>query len=371
MLARTQPMHPRLAHALQHAGLDARPAGPSPELWHAVWQALPFQLMGFARTVLDYQSFYLRDAGWHIDDLGLIMCNDGKPCGLFPMLLGTPPQSHTRLTAWGGALQTPLFLAGTPEKTIKKICGRLLPLLQHLAADLGLATLSFEEACTPHDGPASCSEWHLQLMAAGAQLSAHHELFTDLRPALPEVRSGFRKSYKPLINAGLRCWTVETLHAQNAGAEVWDEFRRLHIEVAGRRTRGDETWALQYRMLTEGWGFLVVLRDPSTQRMVGAGFFQHTRDEGVYCAGAYDRQLFDKPLGHVVQQVAMERLQSLSIPWYRLGERPYPQDEPAPTDKQIAIGNFKHGFASHVLLRHGFALTVQAGHDAQAMASDD
>jgi len=60
--------------------------------------------------------------------------------------------------------------------------------------------------------------------------------------------------------------------------------------------------------------FSVYLRD-TEGAMIGGGFFNFTRDEGVYSVGAYDRSLFDKPLGHVVQFRAIEELKSRGIRW--------------------------------------------------------
>ena len=85
--------------------------------------------------------------------------------------------------------------------------------------------------------------------------------------------------------------------------------------------------------------------------MVGAGLFNFTRDEGLYAIGAYDREQFDKPLGHVVQYYAIEELKKRDVRWYKLGARPYPTHFPVPSAKEISIGEFKQGFASHLLPR--------------------
>ncbi len=122
----------------------------------------------------------------------------------------------------------------------------------------------------------------------------------------------------------------------------------LHAAVAGRVTRTLESWQLQHAALTNDEGFLIVLRDAGG-RMVGAGYFMCSADEGIYAVAAYDRNLFDKPLGHVVQFRAIEELQRRGCRWYRIGTRCYPCDEPAPNAKELAIATFKQGFASHVI----------------------
>jgi FemAB family protein len=163
-----------------------------------------------------------------------------------------------------------------------------------------------------------------------------------------------------LISAGLRSWDVFVLSELNANPKDWLEFKRLHCEVAGRATRCDETWAKQYEMVVGGKGFLVGLRDTVHGRLIGAGFFQTTRDEGLYSVGAYDRTLFDKPLGHVVQQVAIQVMKERGLRWYCVGERHYRQDSPMPTEKAISIATFKQGFASHLFCRFQFELPLDA-----------
>ena len=116
-------------------------------------------------------------------------------------------------------------------------------------------------------------------------------------------------------------------------------------------------------MIKAGAAFFVYLRDPSDQRMVGGGLFQITRDECVYAVGAYDRDLFDKPLGHVVQYSAMEKAIALGLKWTKIGYRPFPGDLPAPSGKEISIGEFKQGFSTHTFPRFIFTHAINPESD--------
>jgi FemAB family protein len=188
-------------------------------------------------------------------------------------------------------------------------------------------------------------------------------LYTDLTASLADIRAAIRKSYRPLISSGLKLWRVAVMDTASLQQEVWAEFRELHKTVSGRVTRSDDSWRCQLAMIADGGAFLVYLQDAASGRMVGAGFFQFTRDEGLYAVAAYDRTLFDEPLGHVVQYRAIEELKGRGLRWYRIGERHYPRDHPEPTQKQLAIASFKQGFASHMFCRYLFA------HSARRFAS--
>lgn len=364
-----------LAHALtvalESSQLDAALRENAPADWDAAWQALPYQGVASAVPMLDYQHAYFRGAGWELHDISLVLKIDGKPCGLWPLSIGGPPDGSSaalQLCSAGAAVQAPSFVDRLSLRTVKKICVRALAFLDSLCAQFGLPAPRVEQAASPGSANASTSEWHQQLMAHGATPTLRHDLYAHLQPDLADIRASFRKSFRPLINVGLRNWTVFVLEQGSCSASVWDEFRQLHLTVAGRSTRSDDSWALQWAMVTAGQAFLVGLRDRADQRLVGAGFFQCTRDEGLYAVGAYDRALFDKPLGHAVQQRAIEVMKGLGLRWYRIGECHFEQDRPAPTAKMVAISGFKQGFASHLFPRVEFSLPVggvQARADAR------
>ena len=111
-------------------------------------------------------------------------------------------------------------------------------------------------------------------------------------------------------------------------------------------------------MIFSGEAFLVTLRSLSDNTLVGAGLFTYTKDEGTYSVGVYDRRLFEKPLGHAVQQLAIERLKKKGVRWYLLGERHYRQSHYGPSDKEVSITEFKQGFSSHLICRHQFFLST-------------
>jgi len=347
----------KIYSALKAADLDAVLQCEYPKAWDQVWQSLPYLSVAYSASMIDYQRAYFRDAGWALQDASLVLRTDGRPCALWPLTLGGPNGSP-RITSSGATVMAPVFAPGLSPRMIKKICTRAIAFLRLLCAEQGLTELVLEQGPTPGLVTEGVNEWHQQLLAAGGTVMLRHDLYADLRPALPDIRASFRKSFRPLINVGLRNWSVFVLDQSSPSGTEWAEFKQLHRQVSGRSTRSDETWAQQHAMLSNEEAFLVGLRDPVDQRLVGAGFFQCTRDEGFYAVGAYDRSLFDKPLGHVVQQRAIETMKARGMCWYRIGERHYPQDKPKPTDKEVSISAFKQGFASHLLQRSEFVVRL-------------
>lgn len=343
--------------ALAASGLDAMMRCDDPAAWDLVWRALPYQGVAYAATMIDYQHTYFRGAGWTLQDVSLVLCADGKPRGIWPLTLGGPADSP-RLSSAGAPILAPALVAGLSPRLVKKICVRAIEFVRLICKTGGLADPVLEQGPEPGLATQGATEWHQQLMLLGAEVSVRHDLYADLCPALPDIRATVRKSFRPLINVGLRTWSHFVINHDNPNEAVWEEFRQLHHNVAGRITRSDQTWSAQFSMINAGQAFLVGLRDPANQRLIGGGFFQYTRDEGLYAVSAYDRSLFNKPLGHAVQQIAIETMKALGLRWYRIGERCYPRDQPKPTDKEVNISAFKQGFASHVFPRFEFVLPL-------------
>jgi FemAB family protein len=185
-------------------------------------------------------------------------------------------------------------------------------------------------------------------MGYGAKSFLEHELFIDLSLPIIEIKSKIRKSFKSLITSGQKLWKVEVMESENI--KIWEEFKKLHIKVAGRKTRSDKTWEIHYKDICENKSFLIYLLDNNNE-MVGGGLFQYTKDEALYAVAAYDRNQFDKPMGHVIQFRAIEELKKRTASWYKLGGRPFLNGQANPTEKEIKIAEFKHGFSTHLFSR--------------------
>jgi FemAB family protein len=335
----------------------ARPRCAYPEDWRGAWRALPARPVAYSASMIDYQHAYLEGAaGWRVSDASLTLINDGRPCGLWPLTLGG--LDAPALTSQGEPIAQPIFVAGVSRRTTKRIVAECLDWLDRAAALLNQSAVLCCEHPRPGFADEGLSEFYLRARRGGARTShIRHDMYVDLRPQINEIRATWRKSYRPLVMAGLRAWTVRVMDADSADRLVWDAFRQLHRRVAGRVTRTAHTWNLQWRMIVDGEALLVSLAD-DRGRMVGGGFFQMTDGEALYSVAAYDRDLFDKPLGHVVQARAIEEFKRRGLAWYKLGVHKFPGDEDRPSPEELSIGMFKQGFSSHLFAKIVYA---QAG----------
>lgn len=337
---------PAVLDALRCAGVSARLRTSHSDLWAQTCARLEYFPVDYSSAIIDYQLAYWSGNGRPAIDVSVILEYDNRPCAVWPLSILDDGERGGCICSNGGPIIPPLFVAGIARKSIKTMIGACIEAVRHLCQVLGQSTFESAEA---YVGEPGMSEWHDQLMFCGANSALHHDLFVDLSPSIEEIKSRFRRRYKSFVNAGNKLWNVEVIRQEDSSQ--WEEFHQLHIAVAGRVTRSEESWRIQHEAVASGDAFFVRLRDVS-RRMVGAGLFYLTRDEGLYAVGAYDRALFDKPLGHVVQYRAIEEMKRRGVRWYKLGIRSYPADLPAPSEKEITISNFKQGFSSHIFPRY-------------------
>lgn len=331
-----------ILHALSAQGVQAIPRVAAALEWDRVLSGLSYQPVDYSAAMIDYQRAYWSGHGGLATDASLVLLHDQQPCGVWPLSFVQAAEGRALVGSLGGAVLPPLFVAGLARKSIKSLTGACCAALQSLCEHSGQKTVECIEPFADRQG---LSDWYDCWMSSGAGAEMGHDLFVDLSGSMADIKSAFRRSYKSLVSAGSRLWRSQVVTASDP--LQWEEFRKLHLAVAGRATRSEESWGLQHEAVAAGAAFFVRLRDQD-DRMVGAGLFHVTRDEGLYAVGAYDRALFDKPVGHVVQYHAIEEMKRRGLRWYKLGGRVYPRDRTAPTEKEVSISNFKQGFASHL-----------------------
>lgn len=340
--------------AFAAAGVNCYLKTLEPEKWDRTLSELRYIPVAYSPASIDYQLAYQRGHGGEWSDISLVLLHDQRPCGVWPMSFSVK-DDRSSVTSHGLPVLPPLFVTGLPDRSRKGIVQNCLRAWEEICVANEISPRVSIESFVGSE--AGLSEWHDQSLRNGAQATLRHELFVDLSLDLDAIKARFRKSYRSLITSGTRTWRVGTMTSSDPS--TWSEFRELHLQVSGRITRSADSWDLQHRAIVQGDAFLVFLRD-SEDKMVGGGFFSTTRDECAYGVGTYDRSLFEKPLGHVVQYCAIELMKARELRWYKIGQRPYPSEQPRATDKEFSIAEFKQGFATHLFPQYVLQYDAQA-----------
>ena len=312
--------------------------------WDQVLEKVTYIPWAYSWWHKEFYRLYTATSHEFSVDLSCIIYCDNLPIGLWPnYLFFDTGQWHVGLFA--DEVIPPLYSQHV-SGAMRKSSGRALQkgLNAFLRGECQLDHWQTVESFSENHG---LSEWYRQLMASGGVPTLRHQMYVDLDLPFASYKSSMRKSYRSLITKGLRNFRTE-LGDASLTPRTWDEFCLLHQEVAGRVTRSKATWEAQFEGIKSGQAFAVFLRNDQG-RMVGGGLFCQSRTEVYYTVGAYDRSLFELPLGHVVQYVALEEMQRRDLKWYKLGYRPFPQERSEASEKERSIAFFKEGFCTHLM----------------------
>lgn len=326
-------------------------------LWQALLDGMAEQPVGYHRLHCDYQHAYFASAYPHYRRLDSLILWRGEPVGLWPLSVFGDASGRRLSSHLNGAygIAPPLLSPKLSDKQHKAIAQAWLAAASGLAMRLGAADrpLRFVSPRAFLAAPA----WYHRLLGHGARLVGRHRGVIDLAMDPARYHQQLRKSYKSLINGAGKTWSVGLDLSGDAAA--FAEFQALHVAVAGRQTRPDETWQRQFEAIAGGAAFAVYLRD-SGGRLIGASLYNLSRDEIYYAVGAYDRSLFDQPVAHLSLYHAIRFGQESGRRCFVLGDRPFPGDEPPPSEKEAKIAFFKEGFATALQLLPSLEIAAAA-----------
>lgn len=325
------------------------------EMWDKVLENSSYPTTEYKHSYIDHCIAFEMGKGLSIYDLSLIIKLNGYYVGIWPISI-SKGENKFFLTTGGGPIISPKFIKTTEEKVQKKIIKLCHEIIRLLAENYRIESW---QTIDLYNGEGCISKWHLKSIEQSINRKIYFDGYIDLKKELKEIRKGYRDSYKSLVNSGRKIWKTGVV-AEEGDRKIWDEFRYLHMNSAGKITRNDETWNLQYEEIISGTAILVWLKN-SDGSLVGAGFFDFTRIEATYNCAAYDRRYFDKPLGHVVQDIAIEELKSRKIEKYRIGRIGSKLDTPSLTKKETDISDFKRGFITEIYPRYIFEHVLDGG----------
>lgn len=310
------------------------------ELWSQVYNRLIYKPVDYLTSNIDYQSEYVSQNYDEFSDLSCIMIVDNNPISIWPLSIASMGKDYF-LSSQGSNILPPIFISDCPSKIVKKSLSATFDLVNNLCEKFKINT--WTSSSIFHNNQ-FIQNWHLLCIEKGAKSQVECNLFIDLSLPLKEIKSKFRKSYRPLIGQGMRLWNVK-VHDHFIEHETWKTFKKLHFDVSGRLTRSEESWNIQFNNIKIGNAFLVSVHDDKNI-LVGGGYFTFSPDEGIYSVGVFNRDLFDKPLGHIVQFKAIEELKKRKVQWYEIGRNIFESDIPKPSSKELSISHFKKGFTS-------------------------
>lgn len=301
----------------------------------------------YTYAVTNYHLAYLASHN-QVFDASVVFLLDQKPVAIWPINL-YKNESKWHIQTHCKGVMPPLCLDTLSIKQKKAIYKQCLDFL-------GLCQSAFQTNGVTCTFNTTENDLWLQTIAPYIQqINYKHLLFVSLEQSIELIKSNIRRRYRSYINKGLKLWQSQIL--TSVSLEQIEEIRVFHIKTAGKETRSVETWHQQRAMVNNKQAFVVTLRDVN-KTLVGAAIFNYTSSQGMYSVGIYERSLFDLPIGHTIQMLAIEHMKKIGIASYFIGYRDYPFEHDAPTEKQSTIGYFKEGFSSQIQLETSAILTL-------------
>ena len=312
------------------------------KLWQETFNLLEYQSTEYLSSRIDLLNEFNKDNYEDLVDISLIFLVNNKPIGLWP-LTACQNLNSKYLSSQCSHILPPILIPNCSSKIIKKIQSNCFNLVNKFCKTFDKKNWT---SLTPFLDNSYVNDWHLTCLAEGALSRAQYNIYVDLSKDFESIKSNYRKSYKPLISKSKKIWNVR-VHDSSIDSNIWKEFMDLHKFASGRVTRSKKTWEIQYQDILDGCAILVSIHKECDE-MVGAALITFSLHEGRYDVGAYNRDLFDKPIGHIAQHTAIEELKKRNIKFYKIGRKYFHSDIPSPSPKEISISHFKEGFASFI-----------------------
>ena len=284
---------------------------------------------------------------FNAENLSFVLYDNNRAVGVFPLFV-YKNNDNWLISGNDMGLIKPLFVNSIAKKVKKRLEKKIANIVYFISHSYEIKKIKL------FDTDIKLSSWYLLWLDSIDSVSIKHQMAIDLNQSIDNIKLGFRKSYRPLIGKAFREWDID-VYESNID-DIFEEFRLLHKAVAGRETRTIKTWNIQKNQIINNEAFLITVRDKGI--LIGAGFFNYTKDMGRYSVGAYNRELFDNPIGHGVQMKAIQVLKEKGCKLYFIGQKVTPIDKIKPTAKELSISYFKEGFASYVFLEPHMELSI-------------
>ena len=310
-------------------------------LWRELWKADEFQHPFLSDLDVEYMKEYAKESKF--EDVSFLIVEQQAPIVGARMAIRTNPAGEKELSGFG----RPIMYCESSGIDAGRRAGAHTVFrteIQRLESKERPATSVYRELRP------ILSPWGSHLLEIGAQAKPHFTQVIDLPASESELRSRVRKSYKSLINWGEKHLQLALRDCASVTSDDIEAFRLLHVEVAGRETRSRRTWELQLEMVRQKEAFLILGR--FDEALVTAALFIHSPRYCYYGVSASKRELFEKPLAHVVLWKAIQHAKEIGCRWFETGDQLFlAQTAPPPTTKELGISAFKKGFGGDTHIR--------------------
>jgi len=167
------------------------------------------------------------------------------------------------------------------------------------------------------------------------------ELGKDEETLFRKIRKGHKSDIKTAIKEGYK---IDIINCEKVTADVFNQYRQIHFQAAGRQTRPDRTWEIMQEWIKNDLSILTLCKKDNV--CISTVLINTYKQKAYYLSGAtlpeYKRE---KGIGHQIQWEIIKHLNSQGFTHYELGHDWYPNISQEVADKKkLGISRFKAGF---------------------------
>jgi len=296
----------------------------------------------YSPAYLAYYSQRFRDQGLRYTDASFVLIRQNFP--IFTFLGSIIYNDDGTLVLSYFERPAVSFLSVLNSETVNLVFKTLDEILPDVDA------ISYH--CRPDSGYLSPVDSYF-LERFRASISHSLSRIINLRSPLDEIRSSFRKSYKPLVNKSISLFSPTIYDHTNIRLECVSLLRALHICASGYQTRSSTTWLMQYQAILADQAFLIL--SYLNGRAVSGAFFNSYMGHVYYAVSASDRNMFKLPLSHGIIYQAILYAKSRNFHSLELGQDFTLTTNHHHCNKEFTISVFKRGFGGSLYHRLSFS----------------
>lgn len=308
--------------------------------------------VSYAFYFVDYQNTYYSAINDDYMDCSIVIYNGGIPQAIWPLSVSKNGGNETDSYVLGtfGQELLPPFVEEIKynEESLRKLYKKCIGMICNVCAIFNIKSVQGKFLVMDKGNSLFYQKIREELDCF--VVDALTECFVDLSYDERDILTKIRRTNKYSIQKAKDYWKIEIVTKYDNRNYIdlcFEQFQKLHLEVAGRKTRSDLSWEKQRNAVEDTDDFLVMMRENSG-KLIGASLYCCTKTTCTYAVGAYDRSCFNKPVTHLSQWEAIKHCKKLNKRWYYVGHRPYIGDTLKPSEKELAIGHFKEGFATEL-----------------------
>jgi hypothetical protein len=309
----------------------------------AVWQKIvdDTSYAWFWSTYAQYRFriSVLKASGRLVGEKSFILLQEGKPCGLAPLIFVKAIDFEGIQASYDNPLPWPM-VADCVDNRIKA-ADFMLDELERRIQNAGAGMLRL--MLSPPSIGNEYEKWFIDTVRRRGFIdSSFLSHYVDITPSTLE---SVRKRYKRYVKKFWEKYECRVLESNDCYADIAGEYMDIHVKDAGKVSRPIETYEAQIDLIRSGEGFVIQTRNKPDDKLVGMLIISNFKHAAYDSSVAVDPVYREDYVSHLMKWKAIQHLQEINVNHYELGPAAVsPTYLWQPSAKNYGISHFKEGW---------------------------